>query len=161
MSWTGGRHHFFNANQICRYPAHRSWHSEYVLKPPSNACLIELPLMPELEGERNWIASIGLLPSRLVATCGGACGGGRDAQKMGQTMLRKTARARLTRSNRASSACPITPPILLAGTTVILSIAICDFSRRPFRGLGATSRRNRSASSRRVVVRGQITTEGR
>ena len=37
------------------------------LKTPSNARLLELPLMPELEGERNWINFVGLPPRRLVA----------------------------------------------------------------------------------------------
>ena len=37
------------------------------LKAPSNTCLIELPLMPEPEGERNRINFLGLPPSRLVA----------------------------------------------------------------------------------------------
>jgi len=37
------------------------------LKTPSNAGLIELPLMPELEGERNRINFVCVPPSRLVA----------------------------------------------------------------------------------------------
>ena len=37
------------------------------LKTPSNAGLIELPLMPEPEGERHRIDFVGLPPSRLVA----------------------------------------------------------------------------------------------
>ena len=37
------------------------------LKTPSNAGLIELPLMPEFEGERNRINFVCLPPSRLVA----------------------------------------------------------------------------------------------
>jgi hypothetical protein len=57
------------------------------------------------------------------------------------TMPRKTASARLTRSNSASSARPITAPNLSTGITVILSIAICEGWRSPLCGEGSTSRR--------------------
>jgi hypothetical protein len=49
------------------------------------------------------------------------------------TMPKKSASARLTRKSKASLASPITPPILAAGTTVILLMAICETSRSPSR----------------------------
>jgi len=46
------------------------------------------------------------------------------------------------RKSKASSASPITLPILATGITVILSIAICETSRSPLRSDGSTSSRN-------------------